>query len=141
MSNRRNGYQTRNNGRSVPVGKKGRTPEPQVDYRPINLCESEVDWLLKVADRNPRKFPKGMVKRLEELKVIFRDELLKLKELISRGKANSFYRDEITAVTGKKKGKDKPFAKQDYPEIAHLSPKQMKALLDKEASVNGTNKK
>lgn len=123
-----------------PLGKKARKPTHEVDYRPLQICEAELDWLLKVATKNPRKFPSSLRNRLQDLKVIFSDQLLKLKELIKTGKANSFYMDEVTAVTGKNRGKNKPFAKQTYPEIACPTPQQMKALLAKEAKQNGADK-
>jgi len=103
-----------------PVGKKGRKPSPNVDYKPLSINEKEVDKLLEIAE-TIKYFPKGLIPRLKDLKEVFQDELNKLKELIIRNRANAFYNEPPKLKKG-----------GDYTDVVALSAAQMRRRLDKQ---------
>jgi hypothetical protein len=116
----------------VSKAKKPRKPVEE-EYRSMTLCEREVDWLLKLSKKV--HFPSGLQARLVDKKLEFQDQMLKVKEILVRAKANSFWAEEATAVQqmiDDERKKKKAQMKELYQEIAFLPASKILALLNKE---------
>ncbi len=95
----------------------------EVLHRPLLVSEDELVWLLGLPD-----LPPELAKHCADLKAIFQDNWLKLKELTSRHKANAFWMDAPPEAG--KRAKAKRIG--PLPDIACPSAAQVRRLLAKE---------
>lgn len=105
------------------------------EFRSLPLNELELDWLIELSEQRGFPFP-ALRNRLKDLKGKFTDEMLRLKELTARMKANAFFVDE---KTGRTKGKVEKFG--DVSERHCVSAQELKKMLKKEANENHNSRR
>jgi hypothetical protein len=118
----------------IPVKTKPK-PHEEREFRNLAVSEEEARYLLKLSKDEKLGFPRELVTRLVWIIGEFEDQLLKLKELIKRAKANSFWVDLKSAnaeVLEKERERQRAALKETLNEIAHIPAPQLKKILDKE---------
>lgn len=105
------------------------------EFRMAALCREEVQYLLKLSKQEVLKFPLGLQARLIDLMIDFDNQILKLKEITVRSRANSFWEEEKTAVSRMLEEERQARKKrhgETYADIIAPSADQMRKLLNKE---------
>jgi hypothetical protein len=104
------------------------------EFRQIHVAHDEVKYLLKLSKRTP-DFPSGLLARLVDSDTEFRDEMLKLKELIKTAKSNAHWVELESAskeAIEKRRQERKEELRETYEEIAFTPAAELRKALDKE---------
>lgn len=121
--------------KKVEAPPKPKRASPELEFRNLSLTEDELLWMLKVLVM-ATDFPYvGLKQRMIDLAGDFRDQGLKMKEMLIRAKANSFWMQPSNSsaeLLRLSKGHKKKM-RQEFKDLQVLTAKEIKRILESKA--------